>query len=126
MNADDDDAGGADVPLPTEEAATSPQAGAEVFTPPESHEFDTPVDITFGDISLAAYRISNGVLKTPVSKSHRLAKIVGCKELYFKKEFWQYTGSFKERGARNALLKMDKESRKKGVIAASAGKEAAQ
>eukprot|EP01138_Halocafeteria_seosinensis_P015092 gb/GECG01015405.1/.p1 GENE.gb/GECG01015405.1/~~gb/GECG01015405.1/.p1 ORF type:complete len:507 (+),score=53.62 gb/GECG01015405.1/:1-1521(+) len=112
-------------PLMTnEDNAVSNEAGAEVFQPPESHEFETPVDITFGDISLAAYRIKNGVLKTPVSKSHRLAALSGCKELYFKKEFWQYTGSFKERGARNALLKMDKASREKGVIAASAGNHA--
>jgi hypothetical protein len=41
-----------------------------------------------------------------------------------KKEYELRTGSFKERGARNALLKLSEEERKVGVIAASAGNHA--
>lgn len=43
-------------------------------------------------------------------------------EIFFKKEFLQVTGSFKERGARFALLHLTEEERQAGVIAASAGK----
>ena len=45
-------------------------------------------------------------------------------EIYFKKDFMQYTGSFKERGARYTLLMLPNEQRRKGVIAASAGNHA--
>ncbi|KAM7428467.1 hypothetical protein ABFA07_020574 [Porites harrisoni] len=45
-------------------------------------------------------------------------------DLYFKKEYLQHTGSFKERGARNTLLLLSKEQKKKGVMAASAGNHA--
>lgn len=41
-----------------------------------------------------------------------------------KKEFLQYTGSFKERGARYTLMKLTAEQQKAGVIAASAGNHA--
>jgi hypothetical protein len=36
-------------------------------------------------------------------------------------QYKQFTGSFKERGARNALLNLPQEQKKIGVIAASAG-----
>ncbi|TMW46599.1 hypothetical protein DOY81_008316 [Sarcophaga bullata] len=42
-------------------------------------------------------------------------------EMYLKKDCLQYTGSFKERGARNALLSLTDEQRKNGVISASMG-----
>lgn len=45
-------------------------------------------------------------------------------EIFFKKDFLQYTGSFKERGARYALLSLNKEQKACGVIAASAGNHA--
>lgn len=42
--------------------------------------------------------------------------------MYLKKEFLQFTGSFKERGARNALLHLSPEQKKLGVVSASLGK----
>ena len=45
-------------------------------------------------------------------------------EIYFKKDFMQYTGSFKERGARYTLLMLPEKQKKIGVIAASAGNHA--
>ncbi|XP_060578774.1 L-threonine ammonia-lyase-like [Ruditapes philippinarum] len=45
-------------------------------------------------------------------------------DIYFKKEYTQYTGSFKERGAMFCLLNLPPEQKKKGVIAASAGNHA--
>jgi threonine dehydratase len=47
----------------------------------------------------------------------------GC-EIYSKMEYLQETGSFKERGARNALLQLSEEQKKLGVVAASAGNHA--
>ena len=45
-------------------------------------------------------------------------------EIYLKKEFLQFTGSFKERGARNTLLHLTPEQRKMGVVSASLGNHA--
>merc|ERR1719445_2145849 len=45
-------------------------------------------------------------------------------EMFFKKDYMQFTGSFKERGARYTLLKLSDEQKKRGVIAASAGNHA--
>ncbi|XP_053613762.1 L-threonine ammonia-lyase-like isoform X2 [Plodia interpunctella] len=42
-------------------------------------------------------------------------------DIYFKCEFLQLTGSFKERGARNTLLQLTPEAKKAGVISASLG-----
>ncbi|PIO65773.1 ACT domain protein [Teladorsagia circumcincta] len=84
---------------------------------------DHPKKITFSDISSAAFNIKNGILRTPCSKSSNLSRMLNM-ELYFKKEYLQATGSFKERGARYALSRLTKEEREIGVIAASAGNHA--
>eukprot|EP00061_Rhincodon_typus_P013977 g40705.t1 len=52
--------------------------------------------IQFEDISVAAFKISNGVQKTPCTYS-RLSKQYGM-DLYLKKEYLHYTGTVKERG----------------------------
>ncbi|ERL90907.1 hypothetical protein D910_08252 [Dendroctonus ponderosae] len=44
--------------------------------------------------------------------------------IFLKKDFLQHTGSFKERGARYALLKLSDEEKSRGVIAASLGNHA--
>src|SRR5690348_17111070 len=45
-------------------------------------------------------------------------------EIYLKKEYLQITGSFKERGARFALMRLNAKERLAGVVAASAGNHA--
>lgn len=45
-------------------------------------------------------------------------------DLYMKKDFVQVTGSFKERGARYALLQLSDEQKRIGVISASLGNHA--
>ncbi len=45
-------------------------------------------------------------------------------QIYLKKDYMQYTGSFKERGARYTLLMLSEEQRKRGVVSASAGNHA--
>lgn len=52
-----------------------------------------------------------------------MSQLLGV-QLYFKKEYELRTGSFKERGARNAMLKLTDDEKKLGVIAASAGNHA--
>lgn len=83
----------------------------------------SPKKIQFSDISAAAFNIRGGIHRTPCTKSDQLSKLLGI-DLYFKKEFLQVTGSFKERGGRHALLKLSKDEKKRGVIAASAGNHA--
>lgn len=79
--------------------------------------------LEFADILAARQRIAEGVLRTPCPFSPALSERYGC-EIYCKFEFLQRTGSFKERGARNALRLLDDETKCRGVIAASAGNHA--
>jgi threonine dehydratase len=85
-------------------------------TPP-----DLPVHVD--DVLAAAHRIADGVQRTPCLRSDWLSPLVGF-DLILKREHRQATGSFKERGARNALLRLEDEQRRAGVIAASAGNHA--
>jgi threonine dehydratase len=79
--------------------------------------------LTLTDIQSARERIKDGIAHTPCPQSIPLSEATGC-EIYCKLEFLQRTGSFKERGARNALLLLADDKRKRGVIAASAGNHA--
>lgn len=84
--------------------------------------------VTFADISRANVAIRNGVKRTPCIKSYYLSELLGA-NIFLKTEFQQFTGSFKERGARNAILSLLRELggeklRQTGVIAASAGNHA--
>ncbi|XP_063706175.1 L-threonine ammonia-lyase [Culicoides brevitarsis] len=83
---------------------------------------EKPVVITFQDVTSAAFKIKGGVEFTPCRRSH-LSEDTGM-EIYLKKEFLQFTGSFKERGARYCLLQLSPEQKKKGVISASLGNHA--
>jgi threonine dehydratase len=79
--------------------------------------------LSFADILAAKDRIAGGVLATPCPLSPALSECYGC-EIYCKLEFLHRTGSFKERGARNALVQLDDAQKKRGVVAASAGNHA--
>ncbi|MFZ9914631.1 MAG: threonine ammonia-lyase [Phycisphaerales bacterium] len=82
-----------------------------------------PGDVRLEDIVAARVRIAQGVERTPCVHSPMLSRVTGC-EVFVKLEYQQRTGSFKERGARNALLQLSSEARAKGVVAASAGNHA--
>lgn len=56
----------------------------------------------------------------PLQKSKSSPDFFGM-TVFYKKEFLQYTGSFKERGARYALSMLNDEQKRKGVVAASLG-----
>ncbi len=75
---------------------------------------------TAADVRAAAARIAGSVIRTPTLHSRTLSAIAGA-EIYIKFENHQFTAAYKERGALNAMLQLDEEQRKRGVIAASAG-----
>ncbi|CAM9739906.1 unnamed protein product [Chrysoparadoxa australica] len=82
-----------------------------------------PLPVNFEDVSKAMHKIRNGIVKTGLKHSHFLSELTGM-DIHLKLEFEQFTGSFKERGARNALFALTPEEKQRGVIAASAGNHA--
>src|SRR3954468_4513861 len=80
-----------------------------------------PVSLT--DIRSAQRRIASGVIVTPCPESIPLSEITGAR-IVCKLDNFQRTGSFKERGARNALLRLAVSRRRRGVVAASASNHA--
>jgi threonine dehydratase len=79
--------------------------------------------VTFQDIEAARKRIADAVYYSPCPPSISLSEIAGMK-IFCKLDNLQRTGSFKERGARNALAQLSHDQQKRGVIAASAGNHA--
>ncbi len=86
------------------------------------HEHSQRV-ITFKDIEAARERIKGAVFYSPCPPSIALSEITGM-EIFCKLDNLQRTGSFKERGARNALAQLSADQKKRGVIGASAGNHA--
>ena len=78
---------------------------------------------SLADIEAARERIRGGIYESPCVESIPLSKLTGA-HIWCKLDYLQRTGSFKERGARNALLQLTPEQRRRGVIAASAGNHA--
>ncbi|HST29779.1 MAG TPA: threonine ammonia-lyase [Chthoniobacterales bacterium] len=79
--------------------------------------------ITFKDIEAARDRITSAIFHSDCRHSIPLSEVAGS-EVFCKFENAQRTGSFKERGARNALAQLPADQKKRGVIAASAGNHA--
>ena len=82
-----------------------------------------PSGFALDDILAARERIAGGIYVSPCVESIPLSQLTGA-HIYCKLDYLQRTGSFKERGARNALALLSPEQRKRGVIAASAGNHA--
>jgi threo-3-hydroxy-L-aspartate ammonia-lyase len=82
---------------------------------------DLPVEID--DVLAAAQRLAGVVRRTPVLTSRTLDEIVGA-TVFLKAECFQRTGSFKLRGAYNAVASLPAESRARGVVAYSSGNHA--
>jgi threonine dehydratase len=80
-------------------------------------------ELTPAAIVAAAQRLKGRVLRTPLEHSGPLSEASGA-SAYLKLENFQYTGSFKIRGATNRLLTLDERERAAGVVAASAGNHA--
>ncbi len=79
--------------------------------------------VSFKDIELAALRLRGAIAPTPVVAAPALSALAGA-EILLKLETQHRTGSFKERGALNKLLSLDKAARQRGVVAMSAGNHA--
>ena len=79
--------------------------------------------ITLDDVLAARERIRDGIYESPCVLSIPLSQLTGAK-VWCKLDYLQRTGSFKERGARNALLRLPESQRSRGVVAASAGNHA--
>ena len=87
--------------------------------------------VTFEDVSRAMHRIRDAIVNTSCNESPAISRLLGM-DVFLKKDYRQSTGrfvrhvatvksSFKERGARNALMQLSREKAANGVIAASAG-----
>ena len=74
-------------------------------------------------VRAAAHRIAPHIHQTPVLTCGTLDRFAGC-ELFFKCEPFQKTGSFKIRGACNAVLKLSDEEAARGVLTHSSGNHA--
>jgi threonine dehydratase len=72
------------------------------------------------DVLAAARRLRGVIQRTPCTHSAPLSTRAGA-EMHLKWENQQSTGSFKLRGAFNALLTMPIEERRRGVVVSSAG-----
>lgn len=78
---------------------------------------------SFGDVEAAAVRLEGVALKTPLIRSPVLDEITGGSML-LKAETLQRTGSFKFRGAFNAIARMDGAERARGIVTCSSGNHA--
>jgi threonine dehydratase len=76
------------------------------------------------ELSAARERIGNRVHCTPLLPSATLASRCGAASISLKCENLQKTGSFKVRGALNAMLQLDDAARARGVVTVSAGNHA--
>ena len=79
--------------------------------------------VTYKDIEKAAKRLQNQALLTPVITSTTVDFLTKA-QVFFKCENFQRTGSFKFRGAYNALSQLSTEQKQKGVITYSSGNHA--
>jgi threonine dehydratase len=75
---------------------------------------------TLADVYAARRRIAGRVVRTPLASSPALSRRCG-ETVLLKLEHRQVTGSFKLRGATNAILSLTAEERARGVVAASTG-----
>ena len=76
--------------------------------------------LQLNDIYLARQRIAALVRRTPMEHSPSLSQQLGV-PVYLKLESRQITGSFKLRGASNAVAQLNAEQKARGVVAASTG-----
>jgi threonine dehydratase len=77
----------------------------------------------FADIEKATQRLQGYAYRTPVIISRTVNQLTGA-EVFFKCENFQRTGSFKFRGAFNALSQLSEEEKSRGVLTFSSGNHA--
>jgi threonine dehydratase len=81
------------------------------------------MSLTIDHIRKAGERLKGIAIKTPLVTNHYLNEILGAK-VYLKLESMQHIGAFKFRGAYNRLCQLDRQERKRGVVAFSSGNHA--
>src|SRR5262245_13634544 len=91
--------------------------------PTRFHLHGEPQTLCLGDVERARRRLEHGLRLTPCPRAPALSELTG-RTIWLKRDDLQRTGSFKERGARNALLSLSELDRARGVVAASAGNHA--
>lgn len=79
--------------------------------------------IDVAEIEAARTRIAPYVRETPLEKSSSLGALCGV-PVWLKLEHHQTTGSFKLRGATNAILQLSEDERRRGVVTVSTGNHA--
>lgn len=84
---------------------------------------EIPLAVTYDDIESAAARLAGIAQRTPVLTSRTIDRRTHAR-VFFKCENFQRTGSFKFRGAYNALVQLSAEQKKRGVITYSSGNHA--
>jgi threonine dehydratase len=77
----------------------------------------------FADVLRAAERLRGAAHRTPVLSSRQFNSEVGC-TVFFKAENLQRGGSFKFRGAYNAIAALPEDERQRGILAYSSGNHA--
>lgn len=90
-----------------------------------SEPFSAPGDlsVTYADVEAAAARLGGVVHRTPVMTSRTVNQRVRA-EVFFKCENFQRTGTFKLRGAYNAVSQLTPAQKARGVLAYSSGNHA--
>src|SRR5580704_5647178 len=93
--------------------STAPQVENTTYHPPN-----------WEDILAAHARIAPRIHRTPVLTSSSLDAMAGAR-LFFKCDNLQKTGSFKIRGASNAILSLSEEEAARGIVTQSSGNHGA-
>lgn len=98
------------------------EAARFALRPPNADRSVTRVfaDVTAEDVRRAAARLSGIARRTPLRRAPRISERTGL-DVWLKLENEQLTGSFKLRGAYNAIASLSPEERSRGIVAASAG-----
>jgi threonine dehydratase len=79
--------------------------------------------VSLQDVERAREVVAPVVLRTPLFSSRSLSERIGA-VAYLKAESFQRTGSFKPRGAVNAISRLSSEQRGRGIVTMSAGNAA--
>lgn len=111
-------------------AALSIEYGSRTDSPPETPPMPRSADntpapsaslpVTLDDVRAARERIMAHLHRTPTLETATLSQRTDT-HLAIKCETFQRTGSFKARGALNAVLQLSPEQRERGVVTLSAG-----
>ncbi len=88
-----------------------------------AHEIEYDTKLGFDRVSLAAKRLRGVAHKTPILTSRQFDSLAGA-SVFFKCENFQRGGSFKFRGAFNAISAIPEIDRRRGVVAFSSGNHA--